>query len=137
MVKNIQFGEREVISPSLKMSDQRLCPVTAFEKLMALNIKQFNGALFTQPSGSCITYHLFQKKFRQCIDEIGLESKHFSTHSFRRGFTTLAFRSDIPPEYIQLLGDWKSDAYKCYLQLDWSDKLRFYRKCLMRNEKYV
>ena len=122
--KTIQFKEREIICPLIRMKDIRLCPVAAFEKLLLLKINFFKGALFTLPSGSCITYHLFQKKLRTCLTNIGLEAKLFSSHSFRRGFTTLAFQSDIPPEHIQLLGDWKSDAYKNYLELGWGDKLR-------------
>lgn len=65
----------------------------------------------------------FQKKLRDCIDNIGLNPDQFSTHSFRRGFTTLAFPSNISPESIELLGDWKFDAFRNYLELDWSDKV--------------
>ena len=36
---------------------------------------------------------------------------------------TLAFQSDITPEHIQLIGGWKTDAYKSYLVLAWEDKL--------------
>ena len=122
--KTIQFGEREIICPLIRMKDHRLCPVTAFERLLLLKIKCCNGALFTLPSGSCITYHLFQKKLRSCLTSVGLEAKNYSSHSFRRGFATLAFQSDMPPEYIQLLGDWKSDAYKNYLVLGWVDKVK-------------
>ena len=122
--KTIQFREREIICPLIRIKDHRLCPVTAFERLLQLKIKFCNGALFTLPSGSCITYHLFQKKLRSCLTSIGLDVKIYSSHSFRRGFTTLAFKSDIPPEHIQLLGDWKSDAYKNYLVLGWGDKLK-------------
>ena len=122
--KTIQFKEREIICPLIRMKDSRICPVTAFERLMVLKIKFCNGALFTLPSGSCITYQLFQKKLRSCLNNIGLEAKQYSSHSFRRGFTTLAFQSDIPPEHIQLLGDWKSDAYKSYLVLGWGDKMK-------------
>lgn len=125
--KTIQFGEREVVSPLLKFRDHRLCPVSAFEEVMKLRIHHFKGALFTLPNGTCITYHMFQRKLRSCIENIGLNPSNFSTHSFRRGFTTLAFKSDIPPEHIQLMGDWKSDSYKCYLELNWSDKAKILR----------
>ena len=79
--------------------------------------------MFSTSDGSVITYYKFQKKLRNYLDNIGLNPKLFSSHSFRRGFATLAFQSDIRPEHIQLLGDWKSDAYKCYLELTWKDKL--------------
>ena len=122
--KTIQFKEREIICPLIRMKDCRICPVTAFERLLLLKIKFCKGALFTLPSGSCITYHLLQKKLRTCLTSIGLNAKLYSSHSFRRGFTTLAFQSDIPPEHIQLLGDLKLDACKSYLVLGWGDKLK-------------
>ena len=107
----------------VKFKNVKLCPVSAFKNLLHLHIKNDLSAVFATPKGHVITYYMFQKKFRACLDNIGLDSKNFSTHSFRRGFATLAFQSKIPPEHIQLLGDWKSDAYKCYLQLSWVDKL--------------
>lgn len=38
----------------------------------------------------------------------------YTGHSFRRGGATYAFRSGVPGELIQVMGDWKSDAYKRY-----------------------
>jgi hypothetical protein len=55
---------------------------------------------------------------------IGLNSEDFSTHSFRRGFATYAFRLNLPADLIQLMGDWKSDAYKKYIEYSFQDKLR-------------
>lgn len=121
--KTIQFGEREVICPLVRLKDRRLCPVTAYDLLLSLKIRQHRHVLFTLPNGSVVTYYLFQKKLRECIQMIGLDCEKFSSHSFRRGFATLAHRSNIPHELIQLLGDWKSDAYKVYLDLNWNDKI--------------
>ena len=121
--KTIQFGERSVLTPLISLIDKRLCPVLAYRKLLSLELTHCRGALFTLPDGRCVTYFLFQKKLRNCIANLNLNPEEFSTHSFRRGFATLAFQSNIPPELIQFLGDWKSDAYKCYLELTWKDKL--------------
>jgi hypothetical protein len=121
--KTIQFGERKIICPLVRLKDKRICPVLAYERLVNLNIKQCNDALYSLSHDSYISYYMFQKKLHQCISTICLDPKKFSTHSFRRGFATLAFKSDNPPEHIQLIGDWKSDAYKLYLELDWSGKV--------------
>jgi len=126
--KTIQFGEREIITPLLRLEDKRLCPVAAYERLLVLKLKHYRHVFFTLPNDSVITYYLFQKKLRKCITEIGLDADKFSTHSFRRGFTTLAHRMDIPHSHIQILGDWKSDAYKAYLELNWSDKVAILSK---------
>ena len=48
--------------------------------------------------------------------EIGLDPNHYSSHSFRRGGATWAFKCGVSAELIQLQGDWKSDAYKLYLK---------------------
>jgi hypothetical protein len=39
----------------------------------------------------------------------------FSSHNFKRGGATLLANADIPSNMIQLMGDWKSDAYKKYI----------------------
>lgn len=121
--KTNQFGKRVVTCPLIRMKSKKLCPLSAFDKMQSLKLRNANGALFCSSDGQIITYYKFQKKLRECLASIGLNADQFSSHSFRRGFTTLAFRSKIPPEHIQLLGDWKSDAYKCYLELNWTDKL--------------
>ena len=121
--KTNQLGKRVVICPLIRMKCEKLCPVSAFEKMSGLKKLNTGGALFCTGNGEIITYYKFQKKLRECLSCIGLDAELFSTHSFRRGFTTLAFRSKVAPEHIQLLGDWKSDAYKAYLELDWTDKM--------------
>ena len=56
-----------------------------------------------------------------------LESHGFSSHSFRRGFATFAFNENISSDQIQLLGDWKSDAYKSYISSSVDDKFEILR----------
>ena len=73
---------------------------------------------------------IFQNTLRDCMQKLGLDPSIFSTHPFRRGFATLAFQCEIPPEYIQLLGDWKSDAYKCYLEFSWKDMVKILQSML-------
>jgi integrase len=125
--KTIQFGERQLCCPLIRFKDSRICPVSAYKRLLNLNIKNEFGAVFASINGDIITYYRFQSKLRKCIKDIGLNSQDFSTHSFRRGFATLAFHNNVPPEHIQFMGDWKSDAYKCYLQLSWTDKMDILR----------
>lgn len=36
---------------------------------------------------------------------------------------TFAFRSGLSSDLIQLMGDWRSDAYKEYLQYSFEDKI--------------
>ena len=44
-------------------------------------------------------------------------TRHYSGHSFRRDAATWAKQAGIPDSDIQLLGRWKSDAYKRYIEV--------------------
>ena len=63
---------------------------------------------------------MFQNRLRS---DLGYDSLKYSTHSFRRGFATFAFRSNVAADEIQVLGDWQSDVYKKYISLSVDDKL--------------
>lgn len=47
-----------------------------------------------------------------------------SGHFFCRGGASWAFSMGIPGELIQVFGDWRSDAYKCYLDISVPLKLQ-------------
>jgi site-specific recombinase XerD len=81
-------------------------------------------ALFLLPNGKPVTYYLFQNKLRQVLNDLGFDSSLYSSHSFRRGFATLAFKNNISSDEIQILGDWHSDVYKRYISLSIEDKCK-------------
>ena len=64
----------------------------------------------------------FVKRLKRCIEAIGLDPKLYSGHSLRRGGATALLRAGVAPEFIQLQGRWRSDAYKLYLEWS-SDRL--------------
>jgi hypothetical protein len=70
-----------------------------------------------------IIYKQFQNKLRSLIEKTGRKPKYYSSHSFRRGGASLAFESNVTTELIQLHGDWRSDAYKEYLEFSLEKKL--------------
>ena len=121
--KTIQFGERVLETPLIAIPGSVLCPVSAYKRMCKKVRAKNSDPLFTLPDKSCITYKMFQSKLRLLISKFKLDPLMFSTHSFRMGGATYAFKSNIPSELIQLHGDWKSDAYKKYLSFSIEDKL--------------
>ena len=121
--KTIQFGERILQTPLLRLPNSFLCPVNAYEEMIKVVSGKSDEFLFLLPSGRPVTYYLFQKKFRNIVDGIGLDSTLYSSHSFRRGFATFAFKNNVSADEVQILGDWHSDVYKRYISLDVTDKL--------------
>jgi hypothetical protein len=87
------------------------------ERVLEIPLHSIDKSLFLLKSRKPVTYSLFMKKLKFCINVIGLDSDSFSTHSFRRGFATNAFRLNLPADLIQLMGDWKADAYKNILNI--------------------
>ncbi|XP_053383790.1 uncharacterized protein LOC128549996 [Mercenaria mercenaria] len=122
--KTIQKGERLLVVPLTCINGSPLCPVKAYHRMIGYIPRSMSCPLFILNSGKPVFYNTYLKKLRSVIEMIGLDPSHFSTHSFRRGMATLAFQLNLPADIIQLLGDWKSDAYKKYLYFSLTDKLR-------------
>ena len=121
--KTIQFGQRVLKTPLIEIPHSVLCPVSAFKQMCKSVKAKDSDPLFSLPSGKCIIYSLFQTKLRQLIEKIGLNAAEFSSHSFRRGGASYAFKSKVPADLIKIQGDWKSDCYQQYLSFSLEDKL--------------
>ena len=121
--KTIQFGQKILKLPIVEIPGSVLCPIKAFNKMCEMVPARPSDPLFSLPNNKCVTYYQYQKRLRYFIQKIGLNPEEFSTHSFRRGETSYAFRSKVPVELIKMHGDWKSDCYQQYLSFSLEDKL--------------
>ena len=124
--KTIQCGRRRLHIPLIK-NNTALCPVLAFEQVLALSDPDPSGPAFTFPRNgkrAWLTSSIFISTFRSVLKAGGVaHASEFTGHSFRRGGATWAFQAGIPGELIQICGDWASDAYKLYLEFTMEDKL--------------
>ena len=126
--KTIQHKERQYYITMLYLVNHPLCPVTALVAIRKLKpTLPPNSPIFSFPTPmgvSILTQYQFTSKLKACINSLGL-TNNYSGHSFRRGGASWAFSAGLPGEVIQILGDWKSDAYKLYLSLSNNTKLKF------------
>ncbi len=53
---------------------------------------------------------------KAALEKMGVDSGGFSGHSFRIGEATAASQAGVGDATIHLLGRWRSDAYKWYVQ---------------------
>lgn len=124
--KTIQFGERKLRIPICSIPGSVLCPVKAYKMMInTIHAEAHDPAFCRRVNGKLlpITYTQFQSGFKNLISKIGRNPAFYSSHSFRRGGATFAFDSSVPTELIQLHGDWRSDAYKKYLEFSVEQKL--------------
>lgn len=127
--KTIQFGHRVLELPLVRVPYSPLCPVRMFYLMCELVPAPNSAPLFVLPSRSGRFKPVLKSHFvsvlRTRLQSAGVPQAHlFRGHSFRRGGTSWAFSSGIPGELIQVFGDWRSDAYKCYLDISMPLKLR-------------
>ncbi len=130
--KTIQFRERQFRIPLPFLRDHPLCPATPLLQLMALGLSLPQSApllSYPTPTGlSVLTQPQFTQRLRSILAAVGVPPDRYSGHSFRRGGVTWAFQCGLPGELIQILGDWKSEAYKTYLDLDITSKFTLFRQ---------
>ena len=73
------------------------------------------GPLFLLDNGQPLSRQLVTDRLRAILQSAGVAG-NFSSHSFRIGAATTAAQVGIPDHLIQVLGRWKSEAYKQYIR---------------------
>lgn len=74
-----------------------------------------SGPLFLFSNGQPLTRQRLTDRLRVILQTAGIPG-NYSSHSFRIGAATMAAKVGIPDHLIQVLGRWRSDAYKQYIR---------------------
>jgi hypothetical protein len=93
------------------------CPVRAMKHLFTIHPLPPTAPLFAKADSSPLRRSEFIRTLKARITDIGLDQSGYSGHSFRRGAATAAAIAGYADFEIQLLGRWRSDAYKLYLDV--------------------
>ena len=59
---------------------------------------------------------VFSDTLDDLLEELHFKKENFNTHSFRIRAATSAKAANICDTHIQMLGRWKSNAYKLYIE---------------------
>ena len=113
--KTIQLGKHVLELPLLPVLNSRLCPVRSMVEMLKLVPGGQEMPLFVNKDGKPITYPVYLKFLKKKIQQVGLDSTNYSTHLFRRGAASWALKCGVPECMIQIMGDWKSNCYKLYV----------------------
>lgn len=115
--KTIQYQDRDLVIPLPFIPTSPLCPSSA----LYLSVSQSSPNLLSpfqyqsHGSHSILTYPTFLSLLRSLLERLGYPCSLYSGHSFRRGGASFALESGAPGELVQTQGDWRSDAYKFYI----------------------
>eukprot|EP00854_Cymbomonas_tetramitiformis_P003768 gene3768-biopygen3706 len=129
--KTIQCGERQNRVPLQAVPGSLLCPVRALMRLMEGTAgRPVDSALFVmekttgrRASVVPMTHDALVAGIKALAERVGLNPASYARHSLRRGGATAAMRLDVNSLYIKMQGDWKSDCFERYCELDTEQKL--------------
>ncbi|CAC5416630.1 unnamed protein product [Mytilus coruscus] len=124
--KTIQFANRLLEIPLPRILNSPLCPSQA----LLLHVKMIPAVSCPSPAflhiskGTTVplTYSTFLHMLKHSLSQLKLDTSGYSGHSFRRGGATFALECGVSSDLIQAQGDWKSEAYKGYLDPSFSHK---------------
>ena len=98
-----------------------LDPVYHYQKLVHENPVQRTCPAFSfleKGVVKCVTYQSFTAFLKVLLTKIGLNPKDWTGHSFRRGGASLLYRLGIDPLTIQSCGDWSTDTFLRYIEVN-------------------
>jgi hypothetical protein len=116
--KVIQFGQRVLVLPFVRVLDVRLCPVRALLVHLGRSVLGGDRPLFNFVEGAKETFFghaAFVAKLKNLLCCLGVDPKLYSAHSLRRGGASYAFLSGLNPLQIKSRGDWASAAFEKYV----------------------
>ncbi len=96
------------------------CPVAAILSYLSQR-PTTPGPLFIFQDGTPLTRTKLVSRLREALAQTGIDTSHYSGHSFRIGAATAAARAGYSDSFIQALGRWKSDAFITYIRANPAD----------------
>lgn len=93
------------------------CPVSALKSLFELHPKPDDAPLFISANDEPISRNVFIQRLKSTLSALGIDNAEYSGHSFRRGAATSAATAGFSDYEIQLMGRWKSNSYKLYIDM--------------------
>jgi len=99
-----------------QQATSQYCPVRAMIAYISLRPSE-TTYLFSTSNGQPVPRLLFSYMLKKCLLKYNLNTRYYTSHSFRIGGATLAARIGMPSLVIQHLGRWRSSAFLKYIRL--------------------
>ncbi len=110
---------RRGIILTISAANDDACAVASLNSLFTRFPKANNQPLFANQVGT-FSRNYVTKKLQEEVRVLGYEW-NYTSHSFRRGAATSARLAGLSEDEVQLLGRWKSNCYRLYIEThpDW------------------
>lgn len=109
--------------PLVKMDSCELCPVKAYNEMLRLTPRDKESPLSLLNSGKHVYLFSFLRRFEKKLKRFVYIQIIIPLNLLREVWLHLLSGQAFYSDFIQLMGDWCSDAYKEYLQYSFNDKV--------------
>lgn len=116
--KTLQYKERKLLIPVIPFTQPLLSAVKWFQYMIARIPAKPTDPAFSVPHKGVnvpLTYSQLDRLYKQWVELAQLPGGSYSLHGLRRGGACWLDRHGVPDRVIQVLGDWKSQAFKLYI----------------------
>lgn len=120
--KTLQHGKFQII-PIPQIKGHKHCPVKTYTAMTKIIKAPSSAPVFmlpTQVGSTPLTIPFLQKSLNIILDALGINSKLYSMHSFRRGGATACFKSGVKQSHIQHHGTWASNSFWTYIDKNYT-----------------
>ena len=108
-------AKRPIVLKIHRQVDNSICPLLAMINYLSVRPPQ-DGPLFCFPDGKPISRNFFTKNLKFCINFCGLDSKQYSSHSFRIGGASYLASLGLSDTQLRTMGRWDSNAFLRYIR---------------------
>ena len=105
-----------LVTLSISRTNDGYCPVQALSRFLKVR-GPFKGPLFAFANASPVTRNYFCQYLGKALQWAGLDPTKYKAHSFRIGAATTAADMGMSETHIQLMGRWKSTAFRRYIRI--------------------
>ena len=135
--KTNQNSDKVTWIPICAVSDNRFNIQLYFKTLLDAVNAPIDAPLFMFCKNDFLTRYSLVRMLDHCLFVAGMSLADYSWHSFRRGAAVFAYELGLEDSAVQLLGDWKSAAFKRYLEFAFKSKIVVAKKISKSFNNYV
>ena len=120
--KMIQYRERNLWLALRPASTEEICPLATLKKLFTAVRAADSDPCFSFRNAKnelkALTYGQLSEQLKEWVRETGWDPSQYMLHGMRRGSMMHAYKVGIDPSSLRILGDWGSDTYLRYIDVD-------------------
>lgn len=125
--KTMQYRERKLLIPVIPFADPDINAVRWFQYMIHKIQAPPTAPAFAVPSQkglTPLTYSQLAGKLKKWTSECGLDSSKFTSHCLQRGGASWLDEQGVPENVIAVLGDWRTTAFKSYIDSALNTRMR-------------